>query len=167
MMDFQPGPLADASVENDTLTFPRELPHPPGRVWRALTDPAELAEWAPFDPDRNLGATGPATLSMEGEPTAANVHRVDANRLLEYTWDTDVLRWELEPVAAGTRLTLRHTVADPAWITKVAAGWHICIDVLARFLDGQPVGRIAGEEAKQYGWARLNAEYADRLGLAP
>jgi hypothetical protein len=32
----------------------RELRHPPATVWQALTDPAQLSEWAPFDADRNL-----------------------------------------------------------------------------------------------------------------
>ena len=39
------------------------------KVWHALTDPAELREWAPFDADRNLGAVGPVKLSTVATPT--------------------------------------------------------------------------------------------------
>jgi hypothetical protein len=47
-----------------------------------------------------------------------------------------------------------------------AAGWHICFDVLDRFLAGQPIGRIAGTEVMKFGgWQRLNAEYARQFGV--
>ena len=36
----------------------RELRDPPAMVWQALTDPAQLSEWAPFDADRNLAPWG-------------------------------------------------------------------------------------------------------------
>lgn len=38
-------------------------------VWQALTDPAHLREWAPFDADRNLDTSGPVKLSTVGAPT--------------------------------------------------------------------------------------------------
>ena len=42
-----------------------------------------------------------------------------------------------------------------------AAGWHICLDVLDRYLGDRPLGRIAGPAAMEVdGWQRLNAEYA-------
>jgi hypothetical protein len=47
-----------------------------------------------------------------------------------------------------------------------AAGWHICFDVLERLLAGRPLGRTVGPEAmKVDGWQRLNAEYANQLGV--
>jgi uncharacterized protein YndB with AHSA1/START domain len=59
--------------------FVRDLRHAPERVFRALTDPAELAAWAPFDADRDLAAAGPATLTMAGgdgtERSPATVRR--------------------------------------------------------------------------------------------
>ena len=135
-------------------------------MWEALTDPEEMREWAPFDADRNLETLGDATLTMAGgagdEQTSAQVRIADRPRLLEYTWDADVLRWELEPTATGTRLTLRHTT-DREWASKVSAGWHICIDVMELFLDGHPIGRIVAEEAKEHGWGRLNDAYAAQL----
>src|SRR5262249_35918470 len=67
---YAPGPAAGARVEKDgekwKLIVVRDLRHPPARVWEALTDPAHLAEWAPFDADRNLGTAGPVTLSTVG-----------------------------------------------------------------------------------------------------
>jgi uncharacterized protein YndB with AHSA1/START domain len=60
---YMPGPAAGAEVQKDgdkwTLVLVRELRHQPTMVWEALTDPAQLSEWAPFDADRNLAAVGP------------------------------------------------------------------------------------------------------------
>src|SRR5262245_58642982 len=71
---YTPGVASGAEVRKDgekwTLVLVRELSHPPGRVWQALTDPEHLREWAPFDADRSLGAVGTATLSTVGAPTA-------------------------------------------------------------------------------------------------
>ena len=66
-----------------------------------------------------------------------------------------------------TRLTLWHNI-DRGFISMGAAGWHICFDVLDRFLAGQPTGRIVGSDAmKVGGWQRLNAEYSRQFGVAP
>jgi uncharacterized protein YndB with AHSA1/START domain len=169
--EYQPGPAGDARTDGDnTLVFVRELDHPPAEVWRALTDPSQLAQWAPFDPDRDLGSTGTATLTMAGgdgsEKAQAEIRVARPPRLLEYTWGGDVLRWELEATTRGTRLTLRHTVHDRSWLSKVAAGWHICLDVADHMMAGRPVGRIVAQQAMEHGWERLDREYAARLAIA-
>ena len=171
-MTFEPSPLAEvdcrASDDRWTLAFVRDLRHPPAKVWSALTDPAQLNEWAPFIADRDLGTIGDATLTMiDGETTVdmpASVRRVEPPHLLEYSWGTDVLRWELTATGNGTRLTLSHTLDDRDWLPKVAAGWHLCLDVAERLLDGTPIGPIRGNDAKNYGWDELHDSYAARLG---
>ena len=66
----------------------------------------------------------------------------------------------------SVRFTLWHNI-DRGFISMGAAGWHICFDVLERFLAGQPIGRIVGAEAMKFGgWQRLNAEYASQFGVA-
>jgi uncharacterized protein YndB with AHSA1/START domain len=170
---YAPGAAAGAEVRQDgnewTLILVRDLRHPPSKVWEALTEPAQLREWAPFDADRSLGAVGPVTLSTVGTPTPqvseTTVRRAEAPKLLEYTWGGNDIRWELEPLGAGTRLTLWHHI-DRRFISMGAAGWHICFDVLDRFLAGEPIGRIVAGEAMQFGgWQRLNAEYAKQFGI--
>ena len=70
---YAPGAASSAEVRKDgekwTLVLVRDLTHPPAKVWKALTDPAHLCQWAPFDSDRNLGTTGSATLTTVGAPT--------------------------------------------------------------------------------------------------
>jgi len=97
----------------------------------------------------------------------ATVRTADRPTLLEYSWGDDLLRWELEPAGGGTRLTLRHTVADPGMLAGVAAGWHLCLVVAEHLLDGTPIPPIRGSAAKDYGWGELNEAYAKKLGVQP
>ncbi len=171
---YTPGPASGARVEKDgekwTLILVRELRHSPEKVWTALTEPEHLREWAPFDADGNLGTAGAAVkLTTVAAPTAhvseTRVARADAPKVLEYGWGGNDLRWELEAFGGGTRLTLWHNI-DRRFISMGAAGWHICFDVLERFLGGNPVGRLVGVEAMKFDWKRLNAEYAKQFGVA-
>ena len=166
-MEYAPGPARPAQVEKGpekwTLILTRELQHPPEMVWEALTDPAQLREWAPFEADANLGAAGTKarlTWVSTARTSETTVTRADPPRALEYS----DMRWELEPLAGGTRLTLWHSI-DRRYVSWGAAGWHISFDVLERLLAGEPMGRMAGADAAKFaGWQRLVAEYAEQFG---
>lgn len=168
---YRPSPLGQAAAESDgerwTLVFHRLFRHPPEKVWSALTDPQQLDQWAPWAADRDLSEPGEAALTMiDGDtrtPVDALVLVSEPPSLLEYTVGTDRLRWELEAIDTGTHLILRHTVADADWLSKVAAGWHICLDVAEHLLDGNPVGVIRGSEAMAFGWTELEQAYAQGL----
>jgi len=166
---YTPGPAIGAQVRKDdgpkwTLILVRELRHSPQKVWQALTDPIHLREWAPFEVDGSLSTVGATVkLTWVGTPTPieTRVTRADAFKVLEY----NDIRWELEAVAGGTRLTL-WTSIDRRFISMGAAGWHICFDVLDHLLDGQPIGRMAGGDAmKVGGFQRLHAEYAKQFKM--
>ena len=118
---YTPGPASGAQVRKDGQTWAlilvRELRHSPEKVWQALTDPAHLREWAPFEADN---------------------------------WGGNDMRWELENLGGGTRLTL-WTSIDRRFISMGAAGWHICFDALERLLAGEPIwthGRRRGHEVR-------------------
>lgn len=176
---YAPGPANVAHVLKDrtqdgeekwTLVLTRQLRHSPEKVWEALTDPAHLREWAPFDADGNLGTFGnKVKLSTVGAPalrvTETTVTRADAPHKLEYKWGQFNMRWKLEELVEGTTLTLWVNIARP-YISMGAAGWHVCFDVLDHHLAGQPIGRIAGPEAMNFeGWQRLNADYAKQFAV--
>jgi uncharacterized protein YndB with AHSA1/START domain len=171
---YFPGPANGARAEKNgdqwTLVVVRQLRHSPQTVWAALTDPAQLREWAPFDADGSLDSAGRAVkLSTAGAPqvpvSETTITRADAPHLLEYNWGDQLMRWQLEDYDGGTRLTLCANIHRP-YIAMGAAGWHICLDVLDRWLAGSPVGRIVGSDALQFGdWHRLHAEYASRFGM--
>ena len=171
---YTPGPATMARVHKDgekwALILTKELRHSPEKVWQAITDPTHLREWAPFDSDGNLGTAGnKVKLTTVKAPslhvTETTVTRAEAPRVLEYNWGGFDMRWELEAVGQGTRLTL-WTNIDRRYIAMGAAGWHLCFDVMERFLDGHPLGRIVGPDAMQFeGWQRLHAEYAKQFGV--
>jgi uncharacterized protein YndB with AHSA1/START domain len=172
---YTPGPASGAQIRKDgekwTLILARELRHPPEKVWHALTDPAQLRQWAPFEADGSLGTVGTTVkLTTVGAPTPqvseTTVKRADPPKVLEYNWGGNDVRWELEAFGGGTRLTLWHNI-DRRFISMGAAGWHICFDVLDHLLVGTPIGRIAGPETMKFGgWQRLHAEYAKQFGAA-
>src|SRR5258707_13888460 len=71
---YTPGPASGARIRKDgekwTLVLVRELRHSPEKVWQALTDPAHLREWAPFEADGSLGTAGTmGELDTGGAPT--------------------------------------------------------------------------------------------------
>jgi uncharacterized protein YndB with AHSA1/START domain len=176
---YVPGPAHGAQIRKDrgpngeekwTLVLVRNLRHPPEKVWLALTDPAHLREWAPFDADGNLAMVGGTVkLTTVGAPvprvTETKVTRADAPELLEYNWGGFDMRWELEATVEGTRLTLWTNIGH-RFIAMGAAGWHICFDVLDHLLSGNPLGRMAGPDAMKFGgWQQLHAEYAKLFGV--
>ena len=170
--DYQPGPadLARAIKDGEqwTLLVTRTMHHRPETLWRALTDPAQLQAWAPFDADGNLDRPG-ATVKLNTVGTPAPmisetvIERADAPRVLEYRWGDGHVRWELDATDGGTCLTLRHTI-DRRYMSMGAAGWQICLDVLDYALAGTPIGRIVGPQTMQFdGWQRLNHDYAKQF----
>lgn len=170
---FDPRPLAEVHTEDGprpVLVLSRELRHAPDVVWRALVDPDQLPQWSPYTAGRSLDELGPVTFTMiDGTDKlefSGQVRVVEAPRVLEYTMDADTIRWELEPIGPGTRLTLRQSVEDRTWLAKVAAGWHICLAVAEHLLDGDPVGPITGRDAIGHGWGELHDRYAAELGVS-
>jgi uncharacterized protein YndB with AHSA1/START domain len=170
---YTPGSATGAHVgkksgETWTLVLVRELQHSPEKVWAAITDPAQLREWAPFDADGSLGTAGNAVnLTTVGAPmlhvTQTRVTRADAPTLLEYNWGGYDMRFELTATGNGSRLTL-WTSIDRRYISMGAAGWHVCFDVLNQLLLGTPIGRTVGPDAmKVSGWQKLVGEYSKQF----
>ena len=164
---YAPAPAYGAQVRKEknkwTLILVREMRHSTEKVWQALTDPAQLREWAPFVVAGDLGTVGATVnLTWVGNPTpiATRVTRADAPTVLEY----GDIRWEIQASGSGTRLTLWHNI-DRRFISWGAAGWHIAFDVLDRLLSGTPIRRIVGGDVMKFeGWQRLRAEYAKQFG---
>lgn len=175
---YQPSPIGEPERTfadgRWTVILTRELRHPVDRVWAALTAPGQLRQWAPFTADRDLGRTGEVVMTMIDAPAEADsveeagaVLDADPPTLLIYRWGQDVLRWELTSTGSGTTLVLRHTLADEGLSSAVAAGWHLCLDVLDALLNGAPFGPVVGRHANDYGWGELNQRYAEKLGVKP
>src|SRR5262252_1969531 len=94
-----------------------EIAHPPAKVWAALTTAEGLASWFGNDASIDLRPGGSARMTFGGGYTAdMRVERVEEPAVFGYTWhiyglpDDDPRRtyveFTLEPVGAGTRLTV-------------------------------------------------------------
>ncbi|WP_188196339.1 SRPBCC family protein [Nonomuraea sp. SYSU D8015] len=139
-----------------TIRMQRRLPHPPEKVWRAITQPEHLAAWFPaevtIDGDRISYGFGPDGRITHNDPPHVFAH----------TWGDEHLRWELEPDGpTGTLLTFSHTFSDRHGAASFTTGWHHCILALFAHLDGRtfPYDPSAA--------ARLHDDYIHILGLDP
>ncbi|HEY3000251.1 MAG TPA: SRPBCC family protein [Acidimicrobiales bacterium] len=124
------------------LRFVRRLPHPPAKVFRALTEREHLAAWFPTDVigDREAGAKLRFVFrDDEAPPIDGEMVAYDPPRLVEYRWgDEETLRFELAPDdgGRGTVLTFANGFDELGKAARDAAGWHACLDLLAVHLDG-------------------------------
>ena len=84
----------------------------------------------------------------------------DPPRVLEYTWEEDVLRFELRPEGKGCLLVFTTWSGDRSKAARDATGWHLCLDNLEAAVDGNPA---AGFDKERF--SALSAEYAARFGL--
>jgi uncharacterized protein YndB with AHSA1/START domain len=184
----RPKPVALCEVRRDTdngrttVVIIRQFAAPREAVWSLLTSPEQLRLWAPHTTDHRLTQIGRVTFTLLGDDIDGHadipefelsgvVLAVDAPTLLEHSWAMDVLAWHLEDApagtAAGTRVILRHTLANDVMASAVAAGWHLCFDVADSVLEGQPKSPMRGPGAMNHGWADLNRRYAKVLGVTP
>jgi uncharacterized protein YndB with AHSA1/START domain len=130
------------------LKFEQFYPHPPERVWKALTDPSALAAWyMPNDFQPALGhqftfRTDPAP-GFDGV-LRCEVIRLDPPRQLAYTFlggwmnRPTVVTWSLLPQEGGTLLRLEHTgfsaLDDPAIRSILEGGWGAFLPRIASVL---------------------------------
>ena len=137
------------SSQTESLSFEFDLHHLPEKVWRALTDPALLAEWLlpvfAFDPAPGSAFTF-KTQPYPGWDGTVNcrILEIEAQRKLRYSWvvgemlDT-VVTFTLTPTASGTRLSLVQSGFKPDQKQNLGGaryGWKMMggklIDLLAR-----------------------------------
>jgi uncharacterized protein YndB with AHSA1/START domain len=144
------------------LTFDRRLPHPPEKVFAALTEPEHLAAWFPsaITGERAVGAKLRFEFrdGADGPPIEGEMLAWDPPRLVEFSWGDDTLRFELAPDGDGTRLTFVDTFAEGGKAARDAAGWHTCLDLLAAEVAGAPLFDSTER------WREVHPGYVDALG---
>ena len=104
-----------APAQTESLSFDFDLQHSPEKVWRALTDPALLAEWLLPAVELQLAPGAAFTFKTQPYPgwdgtVNCRFVEIEAQRKLSYTWgvpflDT-VVTFTLKPTATGTRLSV-------------------------------------------------------------
>lgn len=146
------------------VRFARRLAHPPAKVWRALTEEQHLSAWFPttIDGARAAGAKlSFAMRDMEMPPMEGEMLAYDPPSLLELVWGDETLRFELAADGSGTLLRLTASFAELGKVSRDAAGWHSCLDLLAAEVSGQPSPWKSDEL-----WKRVHPVYVQRFGPA-
>jgi uncharacterized protein YndB with AHSA1/START domain len=139
-----------APSQIESISFEFDLHHPPEKVWRALTDPALLAEWLLPVVNLNLKLEPGAAFTLKAPPQPGwdgivngRMLEIEAQRKLSYTWvvgDIDtVVTFALTPVPSGTRLSLVQSGFKPSQKQNFGGaryGWKLMggklVDLLAR-----------------------------------
>jgi uncharacterized protein YndB with AHSA1/START domain len=141
------------------VRFERPLRHAPEVVWRALTDPAELAHWFPstvsgsWTPGSELRFELEGGIEMEGE-----VKEFDEPRTVAFEWGEDLLVFELTETPDGCLLKFTATMGAIDKAARDAAGWHVCLDRLGAWLGGADAVAPGGGATQE--WRSLYEGYA-------
>ena len=137
----------------DRIVRTVELAHPPAKVWAALTTAEGLAGWFGNTASIDLRPGGAARMTwVEGHVANMRVERVEEPKVFGYTWQVyglpeddprrTYVEFTLEPVGAGTRLTVVETgfAQLPDDLYKQAfdgntGGWKSELGELVEYLD--------------------------------
>jgi uncharacterized protein YndB with AHSA1/START domain len=113
--------VTPTATETLCVIVEREIPHPPEKIWRALTQPHLIEEWlmkSDFKPvvghRFNLRGDWGGVLDCE-------VLAIEPNKKLSYTWNFDdpanglqsVVTWTLTPTSTGTHLRMEQSGFRP------------------------------------------------------
>jgi uncharacterized protein YndB with AHSA1/START domain len=149
------------------LRFERRLRHSPAKVWRAVSDPAELAHWFPAAVEAELTPGAPMRFTFPEEAVVdgawdGEVLEVDPPKVYMFRWSQDVLRFELLPDGDGCRLIFTQTIGGgrigELGAGRTATGWDTCLAALTGLLDGVPV-------APREDWLTPMEGYIEEFGL--
>ena len=109
--------MTETSTETLSVVVEREIPYPPEKIWRALTQPHLIEEWL-MKNDFTAGRGPPFQSSAPtGAPSTVEVLAVEPNKTLSYTWAAygleSVVTWTLTPTGTGTRLRMEQSGFRP------------------------------------------------------
>jgi uncharacterized protein YndB with AHSA1/START domain len=148
--------------DSDVVRAEIYIAAPPARVFKALTDASELARWFTdpgcpvkfWEMDARPGgryryATGKGSVMVNGVSEFechGEIVEMDPPRLLVYSWIANwhldqslrtVVRWELTPVAGGTRVAVTHSglASEEAARKDYSGGWPGVLEMLKKFTE--------------------------------
>lgn len=104
--------MTETSSDTRSVVVEREMPFPPRKIWRALTQPHLIQEWL-MQNDFQAEVGHRFRLSADWGAVEVEVLSVEPERALSYAWNTKDLRsvvsWTLTPTPTGTRLRMEQT----------------------------------------------------------
>ncbi len=139
--------MNNAAEQTRSVVIERTFPHPPEKLWRALTEQPQIAQWLlPTDfepvPGRRFQFRSPSMPQWDGV-IECEVLTIDPLRQLSYRWSAlgldSVVLWTLTPAEGGTHLRMEHSgfrADQQAAFQGATYGWQKFIGALERVLDG-------------------------------
>jgi uncharacterized protein YndB with AHSA1/START domain len=115
--------MSKLASETRSVVVERDMPHPPERIWRALTQPHLIAEWL-MKNDFKLAVGHRFNLRGDwGGVLDCEVLAIEPNKTLSYTWNfahddpaynlMSVVTFTLTPTSTGTRLRMEQSGFRP------------------------------------------------------
>jgi uncharacterized protein YndB with AHSA1/START domain len=104
--------MSDSATETRSVIIEREVPFPPEKLWRALTQPHLIEEWlmkSDFEPVVGHGFN----FRADWGSVDCKVMTVEPNKTLSYTWAAygleSVVTWTLTATSTGTHLRMEQS----------------------------------------------------------
>jgi uncharacterized protein YndB with AHSA1/START domain len=130
-----------------TLVIEKEMPHPPEKIWRALTEGALIKEWLM---DNDFQPVVGHRFKFRSTPVAgwdgvinSEVLIIEPNKKLSYSWGTmgmeNAVVWTLVPTSGGTLLRMEQSGFGPdqeANYKGAQYGWQKFIANMERVVAG-------------------------------
>jgi uncharacterized protein YndB with AHSA1/START domain len=134
--------MSDPAPETRTVVVERDIPFPPEKIWRALTQPHLIEEWLmknDFEP--KVGHR----FQLRGNWGAVDceVVSVEPHKALSYTWGAHglgtVVSWTLTPTATGTHLRMEQSgfgadAQQDQYYRGAKGGWPRFFEALEKHL---------------------------------
>ena len=108
--------MSKPATETLSVIVEREVPFPPEKIWRALTQPHLIGQWL-MKNDFKPVVDHHFNLRAEWGVVDCQVLAVEPNKTLSYTWAAygleSVVTWTLTPTSTGTHLRMEHSGFRP------------------------------------------------------
>jgi uncharacterized protein YndB with AHSA1/START domain len=104
--------MNETSTETLSVVVEREIPFPPEKIWRALTQPHFIEEWLMKNDFKPVVGHG-FNFRADWGAVDCRVQAVEPNKTLSYTWGAygleSVVTWTLTPTSIGTHLRMEQS----------------------------------------------------------
>jgi uncharacterized protein YndB with AHSA1/START domain len=141
--------MSEAATPAKSIVVERTMPHPPEKVWRALTEAGLVSEWLMktdlepvvghrfnFRSEPVNGWNGVTDCEvLVAEPPARLVYSWNAHGEQAVTGIKSIVTWVLTPTDGGTHLRMEHAGFGPndeGFYKGASYGWPLMIEALER-----------------------------------
>jgi len=108
--------MTEAAATTRSVVIERHLPHPPERIWRALTQDHLIEEWLMKNDFKPIVGHR-FNFWADWGAVDCEVMAVEPNKTLSYTWGAygleSVVTWTLTPTSTGTHLRMEQSGFRP------------------------------------------------------